>query len=90
MKSLLFQEGATPFSQPSGCGGIPCRNEVPVTIRKNGRLYKFVLRDQVVPEDAYLPLVKAIAFAIQQNEPYAGKFPERSVRDFMVKNNVVI
>ena len=90
MKSLLFQTGTTPFIEPAGCGAIPCRNEVPITIRKDGRLYKFVLRDQIVPEDAYLPMVKAIAFAVQQNEPYAGKFPERSVRDFLVRNNVVI
>ena len=90
MKSLLFQPGTTPVTEPSGCGAIPCRTEVPITIRKDGRSYKFVLREQVVPEDAYLPMVKGIAFAIQENEPYAGKFPERSVRDFLVKNNVVI
>jgi hypothetical protein len=90
MKSLLFQTGATPFTQPEGCGGIPCRTEVPITIRKNGRLYKFILREQIVPEDGYIPMVKAIAFAIQENEPYSGKLLERSVRDFLVKNNVVI
>jgi hypothetical protein len=90
MKSLLFQEGATPFSEPAECAAIPCRDEVPLTIRKNGRLYKFVLRSQVVPEDAYIPMVRAIAFAISENEPYSGRAPERSVRDFMVKNNVVI
>ena len=90
MKSLLFQEGATPFSEPADCAARPCRDEVPLTIRKDGRLYKFVLRSQVVPEDPYLVLVKAIAFAIQENEPHVGKAPERSLRDFLVKNNVVI
>jgi hypothetical protein len=90
MKSLLFQPGATPFIEPSGCGAIPCRTEVPINIRKDGRLYKFVLRDRVVPEDAYVPLVKAIAFAIQQGEPYAGTPTSRTIRDFLVKNNVVI
>lgn len=90
MKSLLFQEGATPFSEPEQCGVTPCRTEIPISIRKDGRLYKFVLRDKVIPEDAYLTLVKALAFAVQMNEPYAGQSPERSVKDFMVKNNVVI
>lgn len=90
MKSLLFQAGETPFIEPENCGAIPCRNEVPINIRKDGRLYKFILRDRVVPEDAYVPLVKAIAFAIQQNEPYAGTSPSRSVKDFLVRNNVVI
>ena len=90
MKSLLFQEGETPLIEPAGCGAIPCRNEVPINIRKDGRVYRFVLRDRVVPEDSYVPLVKAIAFAIQQNEPYAGTPPSRSVKDFMVRNNVVI
>lgn len=90
MKSLLYQEGATPFSEPSGCSALPCRDEVPITLRKDGRLYKFVLRSQVVPEDVYVPMVKAIAFAIQESEPYSGTPPARAVRDFMVKNNVVI
>jgi hypothetical protein len=90
MKSLLFQAGATPFTEPEGCGAIPCRNEVPISIRKDGRLYRFILRDKVIPEDSYLTLVKAVAFAIQTNEPHSGSSPERSVRDFMVKNNVVI
>ena len=90
MKSLLFQSGASPFSEPSGCGALPCRTEVPITIRRDGRLYKFVLRDRIVPEDGYLTMVKAVAFAIQQNEPYAGQPPTRSVRDFLVKSSVVI
>lgn len=90
MKSLLFQEGQTPLIEPSGCGAAPCRTEVPVTINKNGRLYEFTLRDRVVPEDAMLPLVKAIGFAIQQQEPYAGTATSRSIKDFLVKNNVVI
>jgi len=90
MKSLLFQVGATPFSEPGGCGAIPCRTEVPINIRKDGRIYRFVLRDKVIPEDGYLALVKAMAFAIQMNEPYSGSALDRSVKDFMVKNNVVI
>jgi hypothetical protein len=90
MKSLLFQPGATPFDEPTGCGGIPCRNEVPITLKKDGRLYRFVLRDRVIPEDPYLMLVKAVAFAVQVNEPHTGRAPERSIRDFLVKNNVVI
>lgn len=90
MRSLLFQSGTTPFTEPAGCGAIPCRNEVPISIRKDGRLYHFVLRDKVVPEDPYLVLVRAVAFAVQENEPYSGRAPERSIRDFLVKNNVVI
>ena len=90
MKSLLYQPGTTPFSEPSGCSATPCRNEVPINIYKDGRLYQFVLRDKIVPEDLYLVLVKAVAFAIQQREPYAGQAPSRSIRDFLVRNNVVI
>ena len=88
MKSLLFQEGATPFVVPSECG--LGRSEVNFSIKQYGRLYNFVVRDKVVPEDVLLTLVKGIAFAIQQKEPYAGKPPARSVRDFLVKSNVVI
>jgi hypothetical protein len=90
VKSLLFQKDQTPFIEPTGCGALPCRVEVPVTIRREGRLYRFVLRDKVVPEDPYVNLVKAIAFAIQTNEPYSGNLPSRAVKDFMVRNNVII
>jgi hypothetical protein len=90
MKSLLYQRGATPFSEPTGCSAVPVRNEVTVSLRKNGRLYQFTLRDKIVPEDPYLILVKAVAFAIQQREPYAGQPPSRSIRDFLVRNNVII
>lgn len=86
-KSLLFS-GTLPFVDPPECG--PCRTEVPITIRKFGRLYKFVVRDKIVIEDPYLMMVKAAAFAIAQGEPYAGLAPERAVRDFLIKSNVVI
>lgn len=89
-KSLLFADPPVlPYSVPPGCG--PCdRNEVPITVRKNGRLYRFVLRDKITIEDPYLVLVKAAAFAIQQAEPYSGNPPNRAVRDFLIKSNVVI
>jgi hypothetical protein len=84
-KSLLFT-GDVPFGVPPGCG--PCCQEVPVTIRKNGRLYNMVLRDKLVVEHPYLVLVKAEAFALGQGEPYAGIVPPRSLRDFLIKNNL--
>lgn len=86
-KSLLFT-GALPYSDPPDCA--PGRKEVPVTIRKSGRVYKFILRDKIAIEDPYLVLVKAAAFAVQEGEPYAGRTPERSVRDFLIKSSVVI
>ena len=89
MKSLLFQ-GVTPFSEPTVCEPTSCRTEVPITVRKNGRLYRFVLRDKVLPEDGYLMMVKATAFAIANGEPYNGRAPDRSVKDFLIKNSVVI
>lgn len=88
MKSLLFVDGALPYSEPPTCK--PGRQEVTVTLKKDGRLYKFVVRDKITVEDPYLMLVKASAFAISEGEPFAGRPPERSVRDFLIKNNVVI
>ena len=86
-KSLLFS-GTLPYSVPPGCG--PGRQEVPITLRKYGRLYKFILRDKLTVEDPYLVLVKAAAFAVQEGEPYAGRTPERSVRDVLIKSALVI
>jgi len=88
MKSLLFQ-GVTPFVEPPDCAGIPCRVEVPITINKQGRLYTFMLRDKIAPEDPYLVMVKAAAFSIQHNEPYNGTPIPRSVKDFLIKTNLV-
>ena len=89
MKSLLFQEGATPFST-SGCEAIPCRDEVELNIRKNGRIYRYVLRDKLVPDDPYLVMVKAAAFAQQTGEAYNGTSPSRNVKDYLIKDSVVI
>lgn len=87
-KSLLYQE-ATQMVVPPGCS-LGERVEVPVTLRKNGRLYRFMLRDKIVPEDLLNIMVKAAAFAISQGEPYAGTPPPRAVKDFLIKTDTVI
>jgi hypothetical protein len=87
MKSLLFQ-GDTPLVQPASCG--PCRKEVKVVFKKNGRLYTMILRDKITVEDPYLTMVKAAAFAIRTAEPYVMSQPPRKVRNFLINSNVVI
>jgi hypothetical protein len=89
MRSLLAQ-GLTPFTTPAGCTFVPCRTEVTFSFRANGRLYNFVARDKVIPEDPYFVLVKAVAFAIRQGEPYNGRTPDRALKDFLIKSNLVI
>ena len=86
-KSLLFS-GGVPFSPPPGCS--PCRQEAVVTIRKFGRLYTYILHDQIVIEDPYLMLVKAEAFALSAGERYNGQPPGRDIRDVLIKQNVFI
>lgn len=89
MKSLIAQ-GSTPFTDPQSCGADSCRTEAKFSIRKNGRIYRFVVRDKVQPEDPYFVLVKAAAFAIQSGEPYSGRTPPRSLKDFLIKSSVII
>lgn len=86
-KSLLFAEDQV-LQQPPGCG--PCRQEVKVTVKRSGRLYTLILRDKLVVEDPYFVMVKAAAFAISEGEPYMGRATPRSVKDFLLKNSVVI
>lgn len=86
-KSLLFQD-VTELRIPPGCG-LNDRVEVPVSLRKNGRIYHFMLRDKIVPEDLLNIMVKAAAFSISQGEPYAGTPPPRSVKDFLIKDGVI-
>lgn len=88
MKSLLFQENATPFEEPPECA--PCRQEAEVTIRRNGRLYRMKIRDKIIIEDPYLVMLKANAFAIGQAEAYNARPVPRSIRDFLIKSSVVI
>jgi hypothetical protein len=87
MKSLLHQNVLPGLTLPVGCG--PGRSEVPLTLRKDGRLYRFILRDKLIPEDPYLVLVKATAFAIQTGEPNNGTAPDRSIKDFLIRSSVV-
>lgn len=87
MKSLLFQDDS-PFEEPLECQ--PCRQEKEVVLRKGGRLYRFVVRDKIVVEDPYLVMIKAAAFAIREGEPYNGKTPPRSIRDYLIRSSVVI
>jgi hypothetical protein len=89
MKSLLAQ-GVTPFVEPEGCGLEPCRTEAVFSIKKKGRIYNFVARDKIQPEDPYFVLVKATAFAIRHGEPYNGRTPGRNLKDFLIKSSVVI
>ena len=87
MKSLLFQDDP-PFTEPDTCG--IGRQEVALNIRKDGRVYRFVLRDKIAAEDPYIMMVRAAAFSIQTGEPYNGTPPSRGVRDFLIKQSVVI
>jgi hypothetical protein len=88
MRSIISQ-GLTPFTVPDSCS-IGSRTEVKFTLRKNGRLYKFVARDKLRPEDPYFVMVKAAAFAVRNGEPYNGKTPSRALKDFLVKSTLVI
>lgn len=90
MKSLLYQTGATPLSEPSECAALPCRSEVRLNLRKDNRVYRIVLRDKVVPEDPYLVLVRATAFAVKVGEPFNGDPTGRTIKDFLIKSSVVI
>ena len=87
MRSLLYQ-GNTPLSEPLTCG--LGRNEAEVVLQHNGRKYILQLHDKVAIEDPYLTMVRATAFAIGQGEPYNGKSPERSLKDYLIKDNLVI
>lgn len=87
-RSLLYQPGTT-LHVPPGCG-LCDRVEIPISLRKNGRIYRFVLRDKVVVEDIVLVMMKAAAFAISQGEPYAGTPPPRGLKDFLIKQDTVI
>lgn len=89
MKSLIYQ-GVSPFSDSAACKLQPCRQEVVINLRKDGRIYRLIARDKLTPEDPYLVLVKAAAFAIQTGEAYNGTTPTRAVKDFLIKSSNVV
>jgi len=74
----------SPFNIPSECG--PCRTELSFSIEATpGKLFTFTLRDKLVPEDHFLVMVKAEAFAIARNEVFRGLPLPREARDFLIK-----
>jgi hypothetical protein len=87
-KSLLYQDGSSTQIPPGCIHGM--RTEVPVSIRKDGRVYRFMLRDTVVPEDATSMMMKAAVFSIAQGEPYSATPVSRAVRDVLIKQNTVV
>jgi hypothetical protein len=74
---------------PPGCT-LCDRIEVPVSIRKDGRIYRFVLRDKLVVEDVAIMLMKAAAFSIAQGEPYSATPISRALRDVLIKQDTVM
>lgn len=87
-KSLLYQPNS-PLQVPPGCS-LCDRVEVPISLRKNGRIYRFTLRDKVVVEDVVLMLMKAAAFAVAQGEPYSATPVSRAIRDVLIKQDTVM
>ena len=79
---------SSPFTLPADCE--PCRVEEQFAIQIRGKIYRFTLRDKIVPEDPYLVALKAQAFSISRVEQYRGLPPPRTVRDFLVRTDLVI
>lgn len=67
----------------------PCRTEERFTMILNGEKVTAVLRDRLLPEDLYLVLVKATAFAIARGGDYRGVPPGRAERDALVSVGVL-
>lgn len=88
-RSLLYQDSGTAHVAPPGCA-LGERQEVAVSLRRGGRRYTFKLRDKTNIDDLYAVGVKAAAFAIRQAEPFAGRSPDRGVKDFLLKLDVVV
>jgi hypothetical protein len=88
MKSLLFQNPLPPFTQPPGCE--PGCGEQSISIKKNGKLYKLVVRTKTGIEFPYLTMLRAYAHSLQASEPYAGTTPGRDLRDALIKTNLVV
>lgn len=86
-KSRLY-DVVPPLSIPALCQ--PGRQEVKATFAKDGRLYHLTMRDKIFIEDPYFVLVKAVAFAVRENEPYMGRIVPRDVKDYLIKSNAVI
>lgn len=87
-QAMQTQLPYSPFTPPPGCG--PGRMESTVRMQKAGKMYNFVFRDKIVPEDWYLTAYKAAAFSIARTEEYRGVPTDRTVRDFLIKSNLIV
>ena len=87
-KTMQSQLYSSPFADPPGCG--PGRTESSFRMMMNGKIYTFITRDRIIPEDPYLSLVKAAIFSVRRAEEHRGTPPSRAVRDFLIKTNLSI
>lgn len=86
-KSLLFS-GTLPFTEIPGCA--LGRQEAEVAIRKDGKIYRLKMRDKLTVEDPYLVAVRATIYAIRNQVPYPATPTSRDIRDYLLKNNIII
>ncbi len=61
------------------------RTEVSIPVRRGGKIYHYVVRDKITPEDPYLVMVRAAARARQLRREYNATPPSRALRDFLIK-----
>lgn len=87
-RTLNTQLFSGPLEEPPGCG--PGRQESELRMYANGKMYNFVFRDKIIPDDVYIVLLKATAFSIARTEEYRGVPPSRAVRDYLIKSNISI
>jgi len=87
MISRLYQD-SSPFELPPGCEAG--RTETTKRYIKNGKIYTMTWRNKVVIEDPYLVMVKAAAFAINVDEPYSARPPDRTYKDYLIRSSLVI
>ncbi len=87
MRSLMFHSPAlTPFQELPECRAG--RLETVKVIRKDGRLYRMVVRDKVLVDDPYLVAVKAQAYGIRTNTEVTLDTVQKELRDALIKSNV--
>lgn len=82
-----FQSLTSSMNVPAGC--TSCRTESTFSMILNGEKVTVTLRDKILPEDPFLTMVRATAFAIARGGDYRGVPPGRDVRGDLVRGGAI-
>ncbi len=56
----------------------------------DGKMVTVIVRTAISPDEAYMPLARAVGLALRTGDAYAGEKVPKNVKDHLIKTRVMI